>query len=85
MDEVENILRSFVEYKKKVDALMQGESNEDESAIRYFDEMESSLCRAESELDEQEWSLDVENARCIIERFYKQLHTLRMRYAGGWG
>lgn len=84
MNEVENILRSFVEYKKKVDALMQGESNEDESAIRYFDEMESSLCRAESELDEQEWSLDVENARCIIERFYKQLHTLRQRYTGGW-
>lgn len=83
MDEVESILRSFVEHKRG----MENELNDrDEYGISLsrFIEMRRLLEEAEYQLNELPWSLDVENAQCIIERFHKQLYTLRQRYTGGW-
>lgn len=83
MDEVENILRSFVEHKRDVENALNGQDEHGISLSRFI-EMRRLLEEAEYQLNELSWSLNVENARCIIERFYKQLYTLRQRYTGGW-
>jgi hypothetical protein len=82
MNEVENSLSLFVMYKRDSENALNGR---DEHGISSrFGEMQRLLEEAEYQLNELPWSLDVENVRCIIERFYKQLHTLRQRYTGGW-
>ena len=78
MEHIEDTLRSFVEYKRDI------ENGDEHDMWSRFGEMQRLLEKAESQLDEFPWSLDVENVRCGIERFYKQLHTLRQRYTGGW-
>ena len=84
MDKVENILSFFVMYKRDSENALLGRDEHGRFISSRFGEMQRLLEEAESELDKLSWSLDVENVRCIIERFYKQLHTLRQRYTGGW-
>jgi hypothetical protein len=79
MDEIENALSLFVMYKRDSENALNGR-DEDGISSR-FGEMRRLLEEAEYQLNELPWSLNAENVRCTIERFYKQLHTLRMRYA----